>query len=161
MPMQVVMNVLLGVLWMFFQDDWSSLTFLSGYLCGLFVLFLLKSYLPTKFYLFTLYAALKLLLLFLHEMLVASIMIIKIIMRPKMNIKPGIFSLETSLEEDVEVTLLALLLTLTPGSVVMEISDDNKTFYIHTMIIPELSNAVLQSKERFENAIKKVTRNAD
>lgn len=161
MPMQVLTNILIGFLWMFFQDNWSSLTFLSGYLCGLFVIFLLKPYLPTKFYLFTLYAAVKLFLLFLYEMLVSSIMIIRIIMKPKMDIKPGMFSLETSLEGDFEVTLLALLITLTPGSVVVEISDDNKIFYIHTMIIPELSNAVLQSKDRFENAIKKVTRYAD
>jgi multicomponent Na+:H+ antiporter subunit E len=66
--------------------------------------------------------------------------------------------METSLESDLEVTLLSLLLTLTPGSVVMEVSHDNKVLYIHAMDIPELSDLVLRSRDRFEEAIKKVTR---
>ena len=80
------------------------------------------------------------------------------IIKPQIDIKPGIISFATSLESDMEVTLLALLLTLTPGSVVMEITPDKKLFYIHAMDIPELSDAVLRSKEKFEEAIKKVTR---
>jgi len=66
--------------------------------------------------------------------------------------------LNTSLEGEVEVTLLALLITLTPGSVVIEISPDNKVLYVHAMDIPELSDGVRQSQIRFEKAIKRVTR---
>ncbi len=84
-------------------------------------------------------------------------MIAKII-KPKLDIKPGIISFETDLEGDIEVTLLALLLTLTPGSVVVEISPNNKVLYIHAMDIPGLSDGVFQSKLRFEEAIRKVTR---
>ncbi|MDD4565809.1 MAG: Na+/H+ antiporter subunit E [Eubacteriales bacterium] len=158
MAIQVLANLLIGLLWVFFQDDWSVLTFFSGYLFGLLVIFILRRFLPTKFYLFNLHAMIKLLFLFIVEIVVSSFVVIGIIIRPKMNIKPGIFSMETTLKGDIEVTLLALLITLTPGSVVVEISQDNKIFYIHTMDIPDLSNSVLQSKDRFENAIKKVTR---
>jgi len=159
MPVQVLVNLFIGVLWMFLQDDWSVLTFFSGYLFGLFVLFILRRFLKDKFYLFTLYAVVQLLFIFIHEIFVSSLLVISKIIKPKLDIKPGIFSFETSLEGDMEVTLLALLITLTPGSVVMEISPDNKIFYTHTMDIPEMSKAVLASKEKFERAIKKVTRN--
>lgn len=159
MPMQVLVNLFIGILWMFLQDDWSVLTFFSGYLFGLFVLFILRRFFKAKFYLFTLHAVVKLFLIFIWEMFVSSILVISKIIKPKIDIKPGIFSFETSLEGDIEVTLLALLITLTPGSVVMEISPDNKIFYTHTMDIPEMSNAVLESKDKFEDAIKKVTRN--
>jgi multicomponent Na+:H+ antiporter subunit E len=53
--------------------------------------------------------------------------------------------------------LLAALITLTPGSVVIEISPDNKVLYIHAMDIPELSDGVFRSKLQFEEAIRKVT----
>ncbi|HHY28019.1 MAG TPA: Na+/H+ antiporter subunit E [Desulfitobacterium dehalogenans] len=158
MPMQVLINLFIGVLWMFFQDDWSILTFSSGYLFGILVLFILRRFLDSKFYLFTLQAVVELFFLFIYELFTSSIMVIREIIKPKIDIKPGIFSLETSLESDVEVTLLALLITLTPGSVVMEISPDKRMFYIHAMDIPELSDSVIRSKEKFEDAIKKVTR---
>lgn len=92
------------------------------------------------------------------ELIVSSVLIIKQILRPKLNITPGIFSFETELEGDMEVTVLALLLTLTPGSVVLEIAEDNKVFYIHAMDIPESRDAVLKAKETFEKAIMEVTR---
>lgn len=158
MPTQVLINIFIGVLWMFFRDNWAVLTFFSGYLFGLFVLFILRGFLPSKFYLFTLGAVIKLIVLFIYEIFTSSILVIQKIIKPKLDIAPGIFSFETSLEGDIEVTLLALLTTLTPGSVVMEISPDNKRFYVHAMDMPELSNSVLRSIGRFEQAIKKVTR---
>lgn len=158
MPMQVLINIFIGVLWMFFNDDWSVLTFFSGYLFGLLVLFILRRSMSSKYYLFTFHAVIKLFLLFIYELFSSSILVIRKIIRPKINIKPGIIRFETSLQGDMEVTLLALLLTLTPGSVVMEISSDNKILYVHAMDIPELSDAVLQSKTKYEEAIKKVTR---
>lgn len=158
MPMQVLINLFIGVLWMFLQDDWSVLSFTSGYLFGLFVLFIMRRFLDSRFYPFTLYAAIRLLLIFIHELFTSAILVIREIIRPKLNIRPGIFSMETTLESDVEVTLLSLLLTLTPGSVVMEISPDKKTLYFHTMVFPEMSDSVMRSKEKFEEAIKKVTR---
>lgn len=158
MPVQVLINIFIGVLWMFFQDNWSALTFLSGYLFGLFVLFILRGFLPTKFYPFTLQAVINLFFLFIYEIFTSSVSVIQRIIKPKLDITPGIISFRTCLEGDIEVTLLALLTTLTPGSVVMEISSDNKVFYVHAMDIPDLSDSVLRSICRFENAIMKVTR---
>lgn len=158
MPMQVLINLLIGVLWMFLQDNWNVLTFFSGYLFGLLVLYILRRYFPSKFYPLTLFAIVKLFLVFIYELFTSSILVIRQVTRPKINITPGIFTLETDLEGDTEVTLLALLLTLTPGSVVVEVSHDSKRFYIHAMDIPESSEAVLRSQEKFEKAIKEVTR---
>lgn len=158
MPMQVLINLFIGLLWMFLQDNWGLLTFFSGYLFGLLVLFILRRYFPTKFYPITLFAVMKLTILFFYELFISSITVVRQIIRPKINVTPGIFTLETELEGDLEVILLALLLTLTPGSVVVEISPDNKKFYIHAMDIPESSDAVIRSTARFEAAIKKVTR---
>ncbi|MGI6534051.1 MAG: Na+/H+ antiporter subunit E [Peptococcia bacterium] len=156
--MQVLINLFIGLLWMFFQNDWSALSFLSGYLFGLCVLFVIRRFLRSKFYLFTLHAVISLFLLFIWEMFISSILVIRKIITPQIRIKPGIVAMETSLEGDIEVTLLALLITLTPGSVVMEVSPDYKILYTHVMDIPELSDAVLRSRNRFEEAIKKVTR---
>lgn len=158
MPMQILVNLLIGIIWMFLQDDWNNLTFFSGYLFGLLVLFILRRYFAAKFYLITLFAVVQLFFVFIYELFTSSILVIQQVLRPKINITPGIFTLETELKGDLEVTLLALLLTLTPGSVVVEVSPDSKKFYIHAMDIPKSSDAVLQSTAKFEKAIKKVTR---
>jgi multicomponent Na+:H+ antiporter subunit E len=158
MPMQVLMNLFIGIIWMFLQDDWSVLTFFSGYLFGVLVLFILRRYLPTKFYIVTLMAIVQLFFVFIYELFTSSISVILQVIRPRLNVTPGIFTLDTDLEGDLEITLLALLLCLTPGSVVVEVSSNSKKFYIHGLDLPESSASVLKSKQKFEKAIKKVTR---
>jgi multicomponent Na+:H+ antiporter subunit E len=157
MALQVLINLFIGFLWMFLQDDWSALSFLSGYLVGLVVLFVMRKFFSSQYYLFTVQAVINLFLLFIYQLFASSIVVIERIIKPKLDIKPGIVAFETDLESDIEVTLLAALITLTPGSVVIEISPDNKVLYIHAMDIPELSDGVFRSKLQFEEAIRKVT----
>jgi multicomponent Na+:H+ antiporter subunit E len=158
LPIQVLINLFIAFLWMFLQDEWSFLSFFSGCLVGLVILFMVRRFFPTSFYLLTFMAIIKLFFVFIGELVTSSILVIRQVLRPKINITPGIVTLETDLEGDMEVTLLALLLTLTPGSVVMEVSPNGKVFYIHAMDIPESSDAVYKAQEKFEKAIKGVTR---
>lgn len=158
MPIQVLINLFIALLWMFLQDEWSILSFIGGYLVGLFIVFSMRRFFRESFYLKKVFSAFKLLLVFLSESVASSIYVIRQVIRPKVNVTPGIFKIETELSSDLEVTLLALLLTLTPGSVVMEVTPDKKTFYVHALNLPASIDAVEQSKVKFEKVIKEVTR---
>lgn len=158
MPVQVLLNIFIAYLWMFLQDEMSVLNFISGYIVGLFILLCMRRFFKKPFYLFTLTAVGKLLIIFIHELITSSMMVMKHVLRPKIDVKPGIFKVDTDLEGDLEITLLSLLICLTPGSVVMEITPDSKTLYVHGLNMPESKDSVLKSKSVFEKAIKDVTR---
>mgnify|MGYP001172732285 FL=1 len=158
MPIQILINIFVAFLWMFLQDDWSLLGFTSGYLVGILILIFMRRFFQKPLYLFFLYAVLKLFYVFIHELFLSAFLVLKQVLRPKINITPGIFRLDTELETDIEVTLLSMLITLTPGSVVMDVTPNNKVLYVHAMDIPESKIAVLKSQKVFEKAIKDVTR---
>lgn len=158
MPVQVLLNIFIAYLWMFLQEDMSILNFISGYLVGLFILLCIRRFFKKPFYLFTLAAVGKLFILFIHELNTSAMMVMKHVLRPKIDVKPGIFKVETDLEGDLEITLLSLLICLTPGSVIMEVTPDSKVLYIHGLNMPESKDSVLKSKAVFEKAIKDVTR---
>lgn len=161
MPAQFLLNITIALLWTLLMDEdaFYITTFLSGYLIGIGILFLMHRFFGTKFYLLRVYSTIKLLLIFISELSQSSLLIMKQILSPKLNIKPGIFTYEHSMEGDYELTTLALLLTLTPGSVVMEVSPDGKIFYIHAMDVETSRDSVLKSIKVFEKAIMEVTRN--
>ncbi|GGH36149.1 Na+/H+ antiporter subunit E [Paenibacillus segetis] len=158
MPVQVLLNIFIAYLWMFLQEEMSILNFISGYFVGLFILLCIRRFFKKPFYLFTLAAVGKLFILFIHELNISAMMVMKHVLRPKIDVKPGIFKVETDLEGDLEITLLSLLICLTPGSVVMEVTPDSKALYIHGLNMPESKESVLKSKSVFEKAIKDVTR---
>src|SRR5690625_2732897 len=115
MAVQLLINLFIAFLWMLLQDDWTMFTLFSCYVVGLVILFGLRRFFPTSFYLRTILASRKLLLILNWEFVFASILVSKQVLQRDMAITPGIFALETSLEQEWEVVLLALMLTLTPG----------------------------------------------
>ena len=158
MAIQLLINIFIAFLWMFLQDSFDVLTFILGFFVGMFIIFSMRRFFPGKFYLRKVGAVFLLILLFISESIMSTADVIKQVLKPKIDITPGIFKLETDLKGDLEITLLAILITLTPGSVVMEVSPDHKTFYIHGLNLPESIDSVEKSKLRFERAIKEVTR---
>jgi multicomponent Na+:H+ antiporter subunit E len=158
MAFQILLNVFLAFLWMFLQVSFSAQTFVIGYLLGLIVMIGMRRFFKDRFYLHRVWAVTYLFLLFLKELVKANIDVIKLVLRPKLNIRPGIFALETELKSDWEVTLLANLITLTPGTLVVDVSDDNKTLYIHAIDIADVGETVDSIKDSFEKAIMEVSR---
>jgi len=160
MAMQFILNLFIATLWLLLQDEITPqfTTFLMGFVVGIGILYVMHRFYGTQFYLRRVFSIIKLLWLFNWELLLSSYNVLKQITTPKLNITPGIFTYKTKLNGDWEITALALLLTLTPGSVVMEVSEEGDMFYIHAMDIEQSKDAVIRSIGKFEEAIMEVTR---
>ncbi|MFJ7951937.1 Na+/H+ antiporter subunit E [Lysinibacillus sp. NPDC096418] len=157
---QFILNLFIAALWLLLQDEITPkfTTFLMGFIVGIGILYAMHRFYGTQFYLRRVFSIFKLMMLFIWELLLSSYSVLKQITTPKLNITPGIFTYKTELKGDWEITALALLLTLTPGSVVMEVSEEGDLFYIHAMDMEESKDAVIRSIGKFEQAIMEVTR---
>jgi multicomponent Na+:H+ antiporter subunit E len=78
------------------------------------------------------------------------------VLHPAMPIRPGIVKVKTTLKSEFARTLLANSITMTPGTITVDIIDD--FFYIHWIYIssedPEVYTKTIIGK--FENYIKKI-----
>lgn len=54
---------------------------------------------------------------------------------PASYVCPGVIAIPLDARTDAEITLLANLITLTPGSVSLDVSDDRRVLYVHAMYI--------------------------
>lgn len=160
MPAQLLLNLFIAFLWMTLmdEDELRFTTFFAGFLVGIGIIFFMHRFLGTQFYLRRVYSTIKLIFIFIWELTLSSVIVLKQILSPRLKIKPGIFKYETVLKSDVEVTMLSLLLTLTPGSVVMEVSPEGNMLYIHAMDVEQSKDALLSQLGNFEKAIMEVTR---
>lgn len=158
MSSQILLNFFLAFVWMFMTNSFTPAGFAIGFLVGLAIVILMRRFFTGRLYLTRVWAIIKLFLLFLRELTLSSIQVLMIVLRPKMDIKPAIFEMETELKEDWEVTLLSALITLTPGTLVVGISDDQKRLYIHALDFEDIDKAVSSIKNTFERAILEVRR---
>ena len=136
----------------------SASTFIVGYLIGLILIIMMRRFFSERLYIWRLWATVKLILLFFKELILSNISVLRLILQPKMDIEPMIFALPTDLKHDWEITLLSSLITLTPGTLVLNVSDDQKTLYIHAIDVDDVDEAIDSIKNSFEKAIKEVSR---
>ncbi|WP_338470710.1 Na+/H+ antiporter subunit E [Niallia sp. XMNu-256] len=159
MAYQILINIALAVIWTFLQNNYSLSSFFFGYANGLLLLYILRRFLVFDFYFIRVWAIIKLLFLFLKELVVANIDVIKIVLNPNLsNYTPGIVAVPTNLNTKFEITLLASLISLTPGTISMDFSDDSKIIYIHSIHIEDREEMIAQIHNTFERAIMEVTK---
>lgn len=158
MPLQILINLLLAVLWMFMGSEFSVASFTAGYIMGLLVVFMMRRFLPGSFYIKRVWRIIKLFFIFIIEMVKANIDVVKIVLSPKIDVHPGFYAYPCDLEEDWEVVLLSSLITLTPGTVVVAIADDHSTIYIHGVDMRSADEEIENIKRSFEKVIKEVAK---
>ncbi len=76
---------------------------------------------------------LSLLALFIKELALSAWKVAVLVASPKMNLKPGIFAFPLTVDRDFEITLLANLITLTPGTLSVDVSQDRRVLYVHAL----------------------------
>lgn len=158
MSLQILLNVFLAGIWMFITNNFTATGFIIGFLVGLIVIIMMRRFFSSRLYLYRIVAVVSLILLFLKELVLSSFAVFKLVIQPRLNIHPAIFELETELKEDWEISLLSALITLTPGTLVVGISDDQKRLYIHAIDFDDIDEAVSSIKNTFERAILEVSR---
>ena len=158
MAFQILLNVILAFVWMFLTVSFDGASFLVGYMIGLFIIFILRRFFHSRFYLVPVFVIIKLLFIFFKELILSNIAVAKVVMQRSLTIQPAIFALPTELKKEWEITVLAMLITLTPGTLVLDVSDDKSTLYIHALNSPDVHVAIESIKQSFEKTIMEVSK---
>ncbi|EGQ21283.1 multisubunit Na+:H+ antiporter subunit E [Sporosarcina newyorkensis 2681] len=159
MAFQILLNFFIAVVWMFMTSSLTPSTFVIGYIIGLLLIIMTRRFFPGRLYIWRLWSALKLTAIFLRELVLSNISVLLLVIKPNLSsIQPMIFALPTELEQDWEITLLSSLITLTPGTIVIHVSDDQRTLYIHAIDVDDVDEAIDSIKNTFEKAIMEVSR---
>lgn len=157
MAFQIVVNLFISFMWMFLSESYTLATFFIGYIIGMLLLTLLHRFFTGPFYIKRLYKVFVLFLIFVRELILSNIDVVKLVYAKEPNFEPGIFALPIEVTKNWEITLLANLITLTPGTLSIAISDDNSKIFIHAMHIDEIEQSIFDIKNTFEKAIMEVT----
>ncbi|MFQ5477476.1 MAG: Na+/H+ antiporter subunit E [Candidatus Binatia bacterium] len=99
------------------------------------------------------YYAMRLVIKFLWELVLSNLQVARIVLSPTISIRPGIVAYTTQLRSDLGVTMLANLITLTPGTLTLEVSEDRSTLFVHTLNIGDPEEVVRSIREAFEKEL--------
>ncbi|MGV1802045.1 Na+/H+ antiporter subunit E [Agrobacterium vitis] len=150
----LILNLLMAIIWVAVTGSASLHNLLFGFVLSLAVVGLLREQIGGVSYLNRAWRILSLLLLFLSELTKSAWKVTIMVLSPGLDIKPGIFAFPLSVERDFEITLLANLITLTPGTLSVDVSDDRKILYVHALDCSDPDAARRDIAEGFERKIR-------
>lgn len=143
----LAINILLAIAWAAFSDMFTLSGLVIGYGLGFIALWLTRPlYAPTTYFTQVIGIG-QLLFYFLWDLLLSSVRVLWDVVRPVSQSRPGIVGVPVAGMTDFQKFLLANLISLTPGTLSLEISDDGDTLYVHCMFMDEGPEAVRQGIE--------------
>lgn len=145
--------LLFTFLWVILTSDFCYQNIILGLLLSSVITLYTGSLFTQKIYLNKLHKILFLILFFLWELIVANLRVAYEIIKPKMTFTPGIVEIPLDVEKDIHITLLANMITLTPGTLSLYIADDKKSLFVHTMYLDDKSKFINEIKNGFEKKI--------
>lgn len=134
---QFLTNIVLAVIWAAVTGTISLGNLAIGFLLGYLVMLVAAPAIDAENYTRRLRLAVGFIFYFLKELFVSSIRVAIDVIKPSFKMKSGIVGIPLDAESDLEKTLLANSISLTPGTLSLDISEDGKTLYIHAMYIDE------------------------
>lgn len=127
-----------------------------GFFLGYIILMVVRPLLRPSLYFTKVRRTLGLGAFFAWELLLANLRIAYEVVTPTHHMKPGVVAVPLDVETDAEITLLANLITLTPGTLSLDVSNDRRVLYIHAMYIDDVESFRRSIKEGFERRIREV-----
>ena len=95
----------------------------------------------------------RLLALFVRELVMSGLQVAWLAVQPKLRLRPGFIAYPLTVTSDVQITLLANLITLTPGTLSVDVSDDRKTLFIHALDVGDRETLIGRIAAGFETQV--------
>lgn len=154
----LLLNIILASAWIFLTGDLQFQNFIEGFIIGFVIIFISKNVTSTTSYLQKIPKIIGFILYFIYELIVANIKVTIDILTPRHRMTPAIIAVPLTIDKNFEITLLANLITLTPGTLSLDLSSDRKILYIHSMYVDDPDKFRNEIKNGFEKKIMEITR---
>lgn len=91
---------------------------------------------------------------YLKELVLSSLFVAYDILTPKDLMRPGIVEVPVDLKSETAIIALANLISMTPGSLTVDMTPDKKKIYIHAMYLYDKEKFIHKIKTELENRIR-------
>mgnify|MGYP002863294486 FL=1 len=144
--------------WLLFTGVYSMLNFIEGAIVSAVLVLITRVVKPFRIYTVKLFRLVGFIFYFLYELVLANLKIAWDIITPRHRMTPGIVAVPLDAKTDLEITLLSTCITLTPGTLSLDISDDKKLLFVHVMYFDTAENVIREIKNGFERRILEIVR---
>jgi multicomponent Na+:H+ antiporter subunit E len=148
-----LLNIVLALAWSALTGAFTVVNLVTGFLLGYLALWVMQDTMATSSYFSKVRQIVSLTFVFLWALILANIRVSYSVLAPFSKMRPGIVAIPLDIESDEEITLLANMITLTPGTLTIDVSDDKRVLYVHGMHVQDPESFREEIKQGFEKRV--------
>lgn len=151
------LNLILAVVWAALWADFSVLQLVVGFHVGFAALWLAQPLFgEASPYFRRAWRTLRLALYFLYELVASSIRVAWDVLTPREQANPRILEMPLDVRSDMEILLVTNLISLTPGTLSLDVTPDRKTLIVHAMFADDPDALIADLKNGMERLVREV-----
>ena len=151
-------NLLLALVWGALTADFSPGNLFVGFMLAFVALVASQRVTGRSAYGARILRVAAFLLFYLRELVLANVRVAVDVVTPRQRARPGVVAVPLEARTDAEITLLANLITMTPGSLTLDVSEDRRVLYVHAMFIDDPDEFRRTLKENLERRVLEMLR---
>jgi multicomponent Na+:H+ antiporter subunit E len=152
------LNVFLALVWAAATGNFDPANLLLGFAIGFIVVVFAQRAVGSTNYGRKFILVFRFALFFIYELFKANVRVAYDVITPSQYMRPGVVAIPLSVKTDTEITLLANLISLTPGTLSLDVSDDKSVLYLHAMFVDDPDELRHEIKAGFERRVIEVLR---
>lgn len=153
-----LLHLLLTFAWLALTGLYSFVNFACGFVLSFWVIWLLYRGWEGSHYLERLITIPGFILFFLWDLIKANFRVAHDALTPRYRMRPAIVAVPLDVRSDLEITVLAMLITLTPGTLSLDLSEDHRVLFVHALYVDDTEAFRQSIKEGLEKRVAKVFR---
>jgi multicomponent K+:H+ antiporter subunit E len=151
------LTLILTAVWVLLQNQISAGMVVFGLILGIIIPIITAAWWPDRPSGFRLFKMIPYSLMVLWDIMVANVQVAWIVLtKPNARLKPAWIVVPLDLKEPEAITVLAGTITLTPGTVSADLSDEGHSLLVHVLHTEDPEAAVESIKTRYEARLKEI-----
>ena len=152
-----LLNILLALAWGALTGDFNPINLLAGFIFGYAALWVMQFVMASSSYFGKVPDVIIFMVSFFWELIKANARMAYFVLAPLDKMKPGIIGIPLEITSDTQITLLANMITLTPGTLSLDVSSDRTVLYVHSVEVDSPEDFRREIKDGFEQDVLEVT----
>jgi len=151
-----VLSLVLTLVWLLLNNSFDPGHIVLGLLLGYFIPLFTRSFWPERIRIRHPLTLFKFIAVVLMDIVIANVIVAKLILGRNDSLQPGFMRINLDISSPVGISLLANTISLTPGTVSCDLSEDRRSLLVHALHIEDIEAEVARIKQRYEQPLKEV-----
>ena len=148
-----LLNLFLAMGFTVVMGQASLIGFIGGFIIGYLALWVTRPLYGPSGYFDRVIKILMLIFSFLWQLVVSNFRVLWDVITPHQFSSPGVIAVPLDAKTDFEIMLLANMISLTPGSLTLDVAADRSMIYVHVMFLDDIDTARRDIKEKIERRL--------